>query len=126
MKTRLSLLIVVCSILATVARAQDAKEGMSVKQKLFPNMKQDIDAINQRSAANDKLPITPANKRAKEVLFTDYKPTPARNTTAQTARLQARNAGSSQPSDKPAERRNDSIPAKIHIPDQGGTAPGKN
>ncbi|SHM04601.1 hypothetical protein SAMN05444266_106180 [Chitinophaga jiangningensis] len=123
MKRLLTLLIISCTV-ATAAHAQDAKEGQSLKQRLFPTMKQDIDAINQRSAVNDKLPVTPSNKRTKEVIFTDYKPAATTAPAAATARSKS-NAGTL-PSDKAPVHSIDSTPAKIYIPHQGEEAPKKN
>ncbi|MBV7533836.1 hypothetical protein [Chitinophaga sp. sic0106] len=121
---RLLTLLTICCTVATAAHAQDAKEGQSLKQRLFPTMQQDIDAINQRSAVNDKLQVKPSGRPTKEVLFTDYKPATTQRPVAAAARSKS-NSGSI-PSEKAAVHTPDSTPTKIYIPTQGEEATKKN
>ncbi|WP_291913067.1 hypothetical protein [Chitinophaga sp. CB10] len=125
MKRRLKLLII-CCILGMAAHAQESKEGTSLRQRLFPTMKQDIDAINQHANANNKQAVTTPDRPSKDRIFTNYKPAgTTNNAAATTARASKSNAGSTA-SDKPAAHSNDSMPARLQVPNQGVEGGKKN
>jgi hypothetical protein len=118
-----SILFTLFCLLACLANGQTAPEGVSLRTTIFANKDKDAKAIMDRSKANttaDKQAVPP-NRPMREVVFTNYKPG---NTTQQASVARKATAGSqSLPSDKPAEKKRDSIATRIVIPDQGGAAP---
>jgi hypothetical protein len=118
-----SILFTLFCLLACLAHGQTAPEGVSLRTTIFANKDKDAKAIVDRSKANttaDKQTVSP-NRPMREVIFTNYKPGNA----TQQASVARKAAAASQPlsSDKPAEKKRDSVTTRIIIPDQGGTGP---
>ncbi|RFS20908.1 hypothetical protein DVR12_16265 [Chitinophaga silvatica] len=109
-----NILLMLFCLLACAAYAQTVPEGTSIRQtKSFVNRFKEIQVLEQKSNASGNNRKIPPKKPSREIIFENYQPgkpgTPIRPV-SKTNTI---------PSDKPTEKRKDSVTTKIFIPDQG-------